>query len=82
MSNEDDEDIFPCDKCEVRDICEAREDSEPWAYSEQFSLCCDLGEPEYHDVDWWVLREVHGGTNSPALTEEELKVLLAKVEEE
>lgn len=73
------EDTLVCDLCKDRVACEARQTSDTWIYSDQFSLCCDTQTPSYHDTDWWVCRECSGGKE---LSPEELELLWREEEAE
>ena len=72
------DDPMPCERCQIRSLCDLRQDTETQIYSDQFSLCFDLGYPDYRDTDWWVLRNYFGGAESLPLTPEEASLLLEK----
>ena len=75
------EDTFVCDACPDRQACEARSETEGWVYSDQFALCCDLCQPEYHDVDWFVLRACGADTKTvPDVSDEELMLASREAE--
>lgn len=61
---------MPCVECADREVCEGRQPTEQWIYSDQFTLCLDIGHPEYHDIEWWLEKEdvfVHGGTSGDSV---------------